>query len=379
MKQTLSLATPFDFLDKKLQLFFENRFWKIRLILLALFISAGSLLLFNFIFVDVGLRSLYQEMRHPGSVGGLFWDDIILQGEDPFTPKHYEAGTHEANQTFRLTIPFIARFLHLNVATLYLLHVLVGLAFIWVVTSVVANILENKVLTFYFVTGFTAIYAGANFYINWFGHADAFPFLFMALVLFLRKPVWVLIFSQLAFWCDERALINSTFIGLWFLIPLLDNLFTNKKLDFKLIPAAVYTLVISGIIYVALRKWMEISLGLSIGHDSSLSEKTVMWSLSIFGDKITRGLEGMWLILFGALAILVLSKQWIKFTLFSGSLLITVIIMLMVADGTRALSYGFVAFFIALKILHDQISTKQLRYLLILSALISLMLPLSFP
>ena len=92
MKQQQSLTTPFRWLESKLDSFFDNKFWQLKLLILSLTISTGTLLVFNSILIDKGLRSLYQEMRYPGSVGGFFWDDIINQGADPFTPKNYEAG-----------------------------------------------------------------------------------------------------------------------------------------------------------------------------------------------------------------------------------------------------------------------------------------------
>ncbi|MEZ4902373.1 MAG: hypothetical protein R2822_11760 [Spirosomataceae bacterium] len=236
MPQLQSLATPFEWLETKLETFFDSKFWQWRVLFLSLVISAGTLLVFNSILIDRGFRSLYQEMRHPGSVGGLFWDDIIKQGADPFTPKAYEAGSHEANQTFRLTVPLIANALHLNVATLYLLQLLVGLVFLWFVIKIVEDILKNRILTFYFLTGFTAIYAGANFYINWLGHIDTFPFLFMILAFYFRNPLLVFLFSQLAFWCDERAIINSSYLGLFLLIPFLDNLQKHQNLYGKQYP-----------------------------------------------------------------------------------------------------------------------------------------------
>ncbi|WP_147277036.1 hypothetical protein [Runella aurantiaca] len=374
-----SLTTPFRWLDSKLHQFFDNKFWQVRLLFLALIISTGTLLTFNFILVDKGLRSLYLEMRQPGSIGGFFWDDIIKQGADPFTPKDYEAGSHEANQTFRLTIPLIAYALHLNVATLYMLQLLVGLVFLWTVVNIVNRILNDRVLTFYFLTGFTAIYAGANFYINYLGHVDVFPFCFMAFALYYRNPLLILLFSQLSFWCDERAIINSSFIGLWFLIPFVDQLQTTGKWNWKLISPTILILIFSGVLYLALRKWLELSFNLKIGHDNALSVKSFFWSLSIFGDKVTRGLEGMWLIIGAACLILWQARQLWKLFLFAGALSVTLLIALLVADGTRALSFGFIAFFIALKILHESIPSKQLKYLLIVSALVSLMLPISFP
>ncbi|MFN8346072.1 MAG: hypothetical protein U0X91_13785 [Spirosomataceae bacterium] len=379
MEQLHSLAAPFHRLETTLEAFFDNKYWRLRLLFAALLISTGTLLLFNFIYVDRGFRDLYQEMRYPGSVGGFFWDDIIKQGADPFTPKNYEAGSHEANQTFRLTVPLIANALHLNVATLYLLQVIVGLVFLWITVNIVNGILQNRILTFYFMTGFTAIYAGANFYLNYLGHVDIFPFCFMALAFYFRNPLLVLLFSQLSFWCDERAIINSSFIGLWLLLPFIDKWQSEKKLNWKLISPNLLVLIGSGVLYLVVRKWLEITFHLKIGHDNSLSVKSFIWSLTIFGDKVTRGLESMWLIIGAALIILWQSKQGWKLFLFAGALGVTVFITLLVADGTRALSFGFIAFFIALKVLHNAVPSKQLKYLLIISALVALMLPISFP
>jgi hypothetical protein len=379
MEQQLSLTTPFRWLESKLQPFFDNRFWQVRLFLLALTISTGTVLAFNFILVDKGLRSLYYEMLQPGSIGGLFWDDILKQGVDPFTPQNYEAGSHEANQAFRLTIPLIAHALHLNIAGLYLLHIVVGLVFLWFVMKIVYGILKDKILTFYFLTGFTAIYAGANFYINFLGHCDAFPFCFMVLAFYFRNPLLILFFTQLAYWCDERAIINSSYLGLWYVLPLIKQVIDKRKFSLKDIPLQAVVLVVSALLYLIVRQWLTVSFGLKVGHDNDLSRQTALWSLSIIGDKFTRGLEGFWLIVFAGMAVLAMRKDWWTLVLLGGCILITCVIGVMVADGTRSLSFGFYMFFFLLTILRQHIPTNQIKYLLIVSTLVSLMLPMSFP
>ncbi|MFN4146606.1 MAG: hypothetical protein ACK4GN_12335 [Runella sp.] len=378
MAQT-SLAIPFEWIEKKLTVFFNHRFWRWRILALALTVSTGTLLVFNSVLVTRGFKSLYREMRSPGTEAGLFWDDIIKQGQDPFTPKDYKAGTHEANKTFRLTLPLLSHTLRLNVASLYLLHVLVGLVFLWFTTKIIQDILQNHVLTFYFMTGFTAIYAGSHFYLNWLGHADAFPFCFMLLSFYFRQPLLVFLFSQLGFWCDERALLNSSYIGLWYLWPLVDEWLEKRQIAAKKVPATVVVLLVSVMVYIALRQWLTTKYGLKVGHDNALSAQSLAWSLSIIGDKFTRGLEGFWLLIFAGLTAMILRKDTLKLLLLGGCLAVTWIVALMVADGTRALSYGFVGFFILLAYLKDHVPVHQIRLLLIVSALISLMLPISFP
>lgn len=375
-----SLVAPIYSLEKKLDPVFQGKYWEFKLVIIALLVSAGTLLAFNSIFIDVGFRSLYKEIKSPGSEAGLFWDDIVNQGREPLKKKVYLVGKpHESNRTFRLTVPMISRVLHFGIAKLYLLHVIAGLALLWIMTSLVNGILDNKILTFYFITGFASIYAGANFYINYLGHADAFAFFFMVLLVYFRHPVLVLVFSQLAFWCDERALVNTSWVLLLLILPFIDFYIKEAKLNWKLLPSAFYTLLFSGVLYLGIRKWMEIRLGLSVGQDMALSIDSTIWSLKIIGDKGTRALEGMWLILLAVPVILIQSKQWTKLVLFGGCLLITLMTVLIVADGTRAASYGFVAFLVALKILNDTMVKKEFRYLLLVSALVSLMFPMSFP
>ncbi|MGA0560448.1 hypothetical protein ACO2Q8_27535 [Larkinella sp. VNQ87] len=379
MQQPTSLAAPIYQVERRLAGFFENRFWKFRLISLALVISIGSLLVLNSIFIDRGFRYLYEEMRQPGRIDGFFWDDIIRQSDHLFEPNTYEPGTHEANQTFRLTVPLLVRFFHLGVAKLYLLQLVLGIVFLWAVTGIVQKILQDKVLTFYFLTGFTAIYAGAAFVINYFGHCDAYVYCFMALALYFRNPLLVIGFTQLAFWCDERALINSSYLGLWYLLPVIKTVVETRKVELRQIPASLVALVVSVALYAGIRKWLELTYGMKIGHDASWSARTLAWSMSYVGDKMARGLEGMWLILLAAFWALAVRRQWIELVLLGGAWALTMVVAVLVADGTRSLSFGFMAFFFALGILNRYLTHNQLRFVLLTSVVISLMYSISFP
>jgi len=201
----------------------------------------------------------------------------------------------------------------------------------------------------------------------------------MVLAFYYRSPLWVLLFSQLAFWCDERAIINSSYIGLWFIWPTIQTWVKQQKINLKQIPISAFVLVGSVAIYAILRYWLTVNYGMKIGHDNSLSMKSIVWSLSIIGDKYTRGFEGLWFIIFAGIVAMILQKDWLKLSLFGVCLLITWWITAMVADGTRALSYSFIAFFIVLDYLKQYTPIHQIKILLILAALVSLMLPISFP
>ncbi|WP_128547462.1 hypothetical protein [Larkinella soli] len=379
MEQSPSLATPFNHLEQRLSVFFDNRFWKIRLVGLVLLVSVGSLLLFNSIFIDRGFRFLYSEIKRPGIVDGFFWDEIIHQSQHLFEPNTFAPGTHEANKTFRLTIPMLVKVFHLGVAKLYLLQIVLGLVFLWTVTGLVNSVLEDKVLTFYFMTGFTAIYAGVAFFINYFGHCDGYAFCFMALALYFRNPLLVILFTQLAFWTDERALINSSYLGLWYFLPLARNFVKTRTFELRQIPPALMAVVFSALLYAGLRKWLELHFGMTVGHDAALSARSLGWSLSYIGDKMARGLEGMWLILLAAFWALAVRRQWLELVLLGGAWALTMTVAVLVADGTRSLSFGFMMFFFALAILHRYMTRNQLRYLLICSAVVSLMYSISFP
>ncbi|MFC5412246.1 hypothetical protein ACFPMF_23170 [Larkinella bovis] len=379
MQQPPSLAAPIYRFEHWLSAFLDNRFWKIRLIGLALLISIGSFLVLNSIFIDRGFRYLYEEMIQPGKLDGFFWDDIIRQSEHMFEPNTYEPGTHEANQTFRLTIPMLVYFFRLGVAKLYLLQLVLGFVYLWAVTGIANKVLKDKVLTFYFLTGFTAIYAGIAFFIGYFGHCDGYVFCFMALALYFRNPLLVILFSQLAFWCDERALINSSYIGLWYLLPVLQTVVKTRKFEVRQIPAPLVALVVSVLLYGAVRKWLELTYGMTVGHDASWSARTLAWSMSYVGDKMARGLEGMWLILLAAFWALAVRRQWLELVLLGGAWTLTMVVAVLVADGTRSLSFGFMMFFFAMAIIQRYLTGGQLRLLLLSSIAISLLYSINFP
>jgi len=379
MIQYLSLVTPLLWIEKRLTTLFASRFWRIRLITLSLIISAGSLMLFNTVYIGRGFSLLFEEIRHPGSQEFFFWDDIIRQGQHPFHPLDYAAGTHEASQTYRLTVPFLARLLHLNIAGLYALQLIAGAVFLWVIAGAANAILNDKILTFYFLTGFTAIYAGLSFFINYFGHCDGYAYCFMALAFCYPQPVMLFLSSQLAFWSDERAIVNSSFIGLWFLLPLISRDSIGSTLSSRENRVALGTLLVSLLVYGAGRWWLKAHYPMTIGIDSAAAVDAFLWNASIFGDRMTNGLEGMWLPILAAFWLLITVPKRLELLLLGGALSLTITGSMLVGDGTRSLSYGFIVFFFALAILRRYLVPNQLKYLLFFSAFISLLFPIAFP
>jgi|GEM_PF-1395889 len=382
-----SLNTPFQWLESKLRPFFEHNSWQLRVLLLALIISATILLVFNSTFLNYGFWNLYCEIREPGCCGnGIFWDDIIRQGQYPFTVYPYSPGSHESNVTFRLTVPLIARVLHLNVVTLYLLHVLAGLVFLWFFIGQVNKLLKDRVLTFYFMTGLMGTYLGANFYFNYMGHADAFAFLFMLLIICTRQPLLVLGYSQAAFWCDERAVLNLTYVFAWYILPLIRQESKGKAfhinqifMPLKQVSLPIITLTVSVIGYVIVRQWLGFRYGLHISHGYEFTHNVLLENLTIVGGRMANGFEGLWLIMVAALSMSFVGKDWWAVILFGGSLLLTMASSMLVIDITRSLSFGFIGLFLALRILQERIPKHQIRQLLIISMVISSMFAITFP
>lgn len=382
-----SLDIPFRWLESKLSPFLAHEFWRLRVLILAFTISATILLVFSSTFLNYGFWNLYCEMREPGCCGnGIFWDDIIRQGQYPFTAYPYTPGSHESNATFRLTPPLIARIFHLNVVGLYAAHVLAGVVFLWFLIGQVEKLLKDRILTFYFMTGLMGTYLGANFYFNYMGHADAFAFLFMLLVFCTRQPLLLFGYSQAAFWCDERALLNITYVFAWYLLPVIRQ--NNKEKTFRIsqifvplrqVPLPIVVLIISAIVYILVRQWLGFRYGLHISHGYEFTRNVLLENLTIVGGRMANGLEGLWFIIIAALSMSFVGKDWWVVILFGGSLLATIASSILVIDITRSLSFGFVGLFLALRILQERIPKHQLRQLLIVSMVVSSMFAITFP
>jgi hypothetical protein len=307
---------------------------------------------------------------------------IKAQSEDYFgffktgQDRSIESYQHEAKMKFRLFLPTLVRILgaeHFEI-WLYFLTFIFGFFYIYVIAKIASNILGeniNRILVLLFVAGFTNLYAGGgSFVLDIVPYGDFFAFFFLLLSIYTKNPFAIFLCCQCAFWVDERALVNAVFVMLWWIF----TPFNGNKFALKL-NAQWFTVFISGVIYVGIRQYLTVHYQLHevtyIGEFiTTFKENSKMLSLRIWA-----GFDGMWILIIMALIVLFKEKNYQFLGTFLGSLIISIGFAFIAYDVNRGISYGFIALLLSLVICKKYLSEKELKYVLIVCFLVSILSP----
>jgi hypothetical protein len=367
-------------LEKRLSFLIRGKYWLWKITFISVFL---------FVIVDftgnmskvVYFRTLINDYIKQGKLDSTH-SIIKAQSENYFeffkTNKdtNIESYQHEAKMKFRLFLPTLVRIFgakHFDV-WLYFLTFILGFFYIYVIAKIASNILgedTNRFLVLLFVAGFTNLYAGAgSFILDIAPYGDFFAFLFFLLSIYTRNPVLIFCFCQCAFWVDERALINAVFVIIWWaFIP-----FTGKGFNLKFTSQAL-VVIISGIIYVVIRQYLTVYHHLSDTTYIGEFITTFQENLKMLSLRIWAGFDGMWLLIIMGLIILWREKQYQFLSILFGSLIISVSFSFIAYDVNRGISYGFVALLLSLVICKNYLSEKELKYVLMVCFLVSILSP----
>jgi hypothetical protein len=287
-----------------------------------------------------------------------------------------ESYKHEAKMKFRLFLPTLVRILGANhfEIWLYFLTCILGFFYIYAIAKIVFNILgenTNRILVLLFVAGFTNLYAGGgSFVLDIVPYGDFFAFLFLLLSIYTRNPLLIFAFCQCAFWVDERALVNAVFVMIWWIFTPFDGNKLTLKLNTQLL--AVF---ISGVIYVGIRQYLTIHYQLQEGTYLGEFITTFKENLKMLSLRIWAGFDGMWMLIVMGLIILWREKQYQFLLILLSSLIISISFAFIAYDVNRGISYGFIALLICLGICKNYLSEKELKYVLIVCFLVSILSP----
>lgn len=307
---------------------------------------------------------------------------IKAQSEDYFgffksgQDKSIPSFQHESKMKFRLFLPTLVRILgakHFDI-WLYFLAFILGFFYIYIIAKITLIILgknTDRILVLFFVAGFTNLYSGGgSFVLDIVPYGDFFAFLFLLLSIYTKNPFAIFLFCQCAFWVDERALVNAVFVILWWIFtPFNGNEFS---LNLNLRWFAVF---ISGVIYLCIRQYLTVCYQFHeeaylVEFVSTFKENSKMLSLRIW-----TGFDGMWLLIIMALIVLLKEKNYPFLGAFLGSLIVSVGFAFIAYDVNRGISYGFIAILLSLVICKKYLSEKELKYVLIVCFLVSILSP----
>jgi hypothetical protein len=292
------------------------------------------------------------------------WEILFRQAGHPFTTPAYAPESHEAKLAFRLLIPVVVQVFHLNIPAVLALQFIAGFLSWMVFARVAEKMCGDRITAAILSLAMACIgFSKATFDIRGVFY-DNIAFLFLLLPFLYTRGLVIFCCITLAAWIDERALISSSFIFLYLLLNR-----KQKNIFFRML--AVW-LAWAG--YFGLRYYLANTYHLNTPAAgtgvSVLLGQINNWLLGIIS-----GLEGFWIL--PLLFIYYKSKEsnWAHTVLFSGNILIVMLVALSVADISRSMNYLFLAVPLMLHYIAQKEPAPELRKIAALILLFSFLFP----
>jgi hypothetical protein len=297
--------------------------------------------------------------------GCVSFQEEINRADYILHPIKYPEASHMANTQFRITIPLIAKLCGTrSVLVIFVIQEILGIWFFILTCLLSYRLTKDKVTAAIVTLSLGFIYAGKAAFVDIQGMTDSFAYFFLVLALYTRIKPLIVLSLLLSYFTDERALISSSLIGIFYFLEYLE--ITKGKIDiYQFIKAGVFYVLLSWILYFTIRFTLFKLYGL---HNpvAGIDPPNVHQLGYVFWD----GLQGFWLLLFFGIIYLVIEKRFFIIALLILSFLAVAISASMVYDLTRSIAYIFPMIFVSLFLIHKALNTAQLRKIVILSCLI---------
>ncbi|MGI4871007.1 MAG: hypothetical protein ACRYFX_07495 [Janthinobacterium lividum] len=300
--------------------------------------------------------------------------NFLQQVAHPFQPLTNRADSHAGKMVFRLTLPLLARVLHLSLLHVFLAQFALGVLMYYRLVGLLARLVADRPTAALLALGLSGTYFGSAFAYDLFGYFDAFAYALLVLLLVVRSPVVILLLVFSGGFIDERLLLAGPLVAFWYGVaafgwqapPLVRYLFTRRA-------GALYAGVLAyGTVRLALAHYYQLPTYTGLVGLDALLDNLHYERLSL---GYLFGWKAYWLLLLLA-GLLLGQRQTYGLLLlalgcaapiFAGSSLVT--------DTTRSLAYGIPAVFIAVSLLARSTTRTERRYVALGLAVATLAMP----
>ncbi|MGJ5817699.1 hypothetical protein [Paludibaculum fermentans] len=293
------------------------------------------------------------------------WQDALLKADRPLADmgQLYAPDSHESKLTYRLTVPLVARLLHLRMAGVLLVSALLGILLLGLALHAGYEITGCRRSAFLISLAVGCSWPGeAAFHELRGGYYDAAALCLLLLALCVRSPALVALFTFLAAWTDERALLAAPCVLLFHLVHR---------------PNAVRVAlgVVLGLgVYTLSRLYMT-SSGSYQPALAGIGFHLFARQMNVLPVALWSGLGGCWAPIAGGCAVLFVRKRYAKGLLFAGLVTGLAASAFCVIDTTRSVSYLLPAVFVGLAVLRQTESADSLARIAAATALLSFFVP----
>ena len=221
--------------------------------------------------------------------------------------------------------------------------------------------------------GFTFIYNGHSGFTDnnaWF---DVVAYLFLLLAMLCSNVFLIFTFTFLAAWTDERAVVASLFIFLWWKfneIKTTDFSFSSFFRFEKKSSIVLLSLICYSVIRFLLSKFFDLYT-----PDKGIGVEVLMNSIHAIPLGLFSALEGFWLLLIVCFVVLLKQKKYTVTLSLTAIMFVILLIAFSVEDITKSAGYLFPVIFIAVSIFTKKISQIELRKVLLVCAVVCFLFP----
>lgn len=303
------------------------------------------------------------------------WKTLLFQKQHLFTLPITFEDSHGEKMAFRLAIPLLAKLLSLDKYGIFIGQVICCLVFIKLLIELTYHLVSDRITTCLFTISCSCCYFVFNGPYDVFGRPDAYPLLAMLLALWARNPLIIGLSCLFATWCDERALLNMTWVYLYW------NLDTQfwKEANWQniLLPTKRSAAVlVSGLLYLVGR-WILVRHFHFHNSTSDVGIGAFVFNAKHLALSIFASLKGLWLLIILTAVLLYRTKNYGLLVLMSAFGGITILTSCLVFDIDRSMAYGFPILFICLQILHKLMPRFSLQPLFTYVAIFGLLMPVT--
>lgn len=275
------------------------------------------------------------------------YNAILLQKAEPFIRHNYSIGSHEEKIIFRLFIPLSMNFFSLNILSVYIIQVLVGILMLYMMLNYIYKSTDSRLIAFFFTLAFVFVYAGSASLIDVYGFYDSFAYAFVLFAFFSSNPLLIFLLILSSLYVDERAYIAC--IGI-----IVYQLFNQKNL--KIIASVCIALIIAFLIRILLTHYC----GLYLHPDQLLAKNTFLDNINNIGLATITVFKGFWFLIMITFVLLWVNRRYsylVALVLYFGLLYSSSFI---VYDMTRSMSYLVLIFPLTHNICNQYLEKKTL-------------------
>lgn len=305
-----------------------------------------------------------------------FWDTIEDQIIHPLRPiicYDENPGCHEDKMVFRLFLPALLAIVRSRIAV-YAVQLICWPIFLYLLAREVEGLTQSRSVALYLTLSIMGLYIGGAFPFDFITCGDAFGYFLLLVAAVSRHRMALIISLFLAYWVDERALINSAYVLIYrcLVVAKDEPIFGRQNW------LTVGALLTSWALYLGLR--FGLGYLYAVATPTKGAGASFVLAVPILTNilKLGRSYELLWALVIAGLWGLWQQRQTLLLISTLAALGISMIVSIMVADTSRSMGYGLVLFLIVLVPALAQLRLSRLQNLLLLTALFCVFFPTRF-